>query len=47
MGTIARSAATEIEAPIEGVFAAAADGEGTTRWQPEIRRPGFVEDTAT
>jgi uncharacterized protein YndB with AHSA1/START domain len=36
MGTIAGSSATEIGAPIEAVFAAAADGEGTTRWQPEI-----------
>lgn len=36
MGTIKGSAVTEIEAPIEAVYAAAADGEGTPRWQSAI-----------
>jgi uncharacterized membrane protein len=36
MGTIGGSASTEIEAPIDAVYAAAADGEGATRWQREI-----------
>ena len=31
------SASTEIEAPIEEVYAAAADVEGSPRWQPEIK----------
>ena len=31
------SADTEIEAPIEEVFAVAADVEGSPRWQPEIK----------
>lgn len=33
MGKITGSASTEIEAPIETVFAAAADIEGSTAWQ--------------
>jgi uncharacterized protein YndB with AHSA1/START domain len=37
MGTIGGSAVTEIEAPIDVVYAAAADGEGTTGWQAEIQ----------
>jgi uncharacterized membrane protein len=37
MGTIRGSAATEIEAPIEVVYAIAADVEGSPRWQPEIK----------
>lgn len=37
MGTIRGSASTEIEAPIEAVFAIAADVEGSPRWQPEIK----------
>ncbi len=36
MGTIRGSATTEIEAPIEAVYAVAADAEGAPRWQPEI-----------
>jgi uncharacterized protein YndB with AHSA1/START domain len=36
MGTISGTAATDIEAPIEAVYAVAADGEGSTRWQSEI-----------
>ncbi len=31
------SATTEIDAPIEEVFAVAADVEGSPRWQPEIK----------
>ena len=31
------SASVEIEAPIEEVFAVAADVEGSPRWQPEIK----------
>jgi uncharacterized membrane protein len=37
MGTIDGSASTEIEAPIEEVYAIAADVEGSPRWQPEIK----------
>lgn len=37
MGTIDGSASTEIEAPIDEVFAIAADVEGSPRWQPEIK----------
>lgn len=37
MGTIVGSASTEIEAPIDEVFAIAADVEGSPRWQPEIK----------
>jgi ribosome-associated toxin RatA of RatAB toxin-antitoxin module len=37
MGTIDGSARTEIEAPIDAVFAIAADVEGSPRWQPEIK----------
>jgi ribosome-associated toxin RatA of RatAB toxin-antitoxin module len=43
MGTIAGSASTEIEAPIEAVFAVAADVEGSPRWQPEIKVAECVE----
>jgi len=37
MGKITGSASAEIEAPIETVFAVAADVEGSPRWQPEIK----------
>jgi ribosome-associated toxin RatA of RatAB toxin-antitoxin module len=37
MGSISGSATTEVEAPIEAVYAIAADGEGSTRWQQEIQ----------
>jgi ribosome-associated toxin RatA of RatAB toxin-antitoxin module len=37
MGTVEGSASAEIEAPIERVFAIAADVEGSPRWQPEIK----------
>lgn len=37
MGKISGTAAIEIEAPIEAVYAVAADGEGATRWQSEIQ----------
>ena len=40
------SASTEIEAPIEEVFAVAADVEGSTRWQPEIKRAECLERDA-
>jgi ribosome-associated toxin RatA of RatAB toxin-antitoxin module len=43
MGTIDGSASTEIEAPVEQVFAVAADVEGSTRWQPEIKVAECVE----
>jgi uncharacterized membrane protein len=37
MGTIDGSASIEIEAPIDAVYAIAADVEGSPRWQPEIK----------
>jgi ribosome-associated toxin RatA of RatAB toxin-antitoxin module len=37
MGTIDGSASAEVEAPIEAVYAIAADVEGSPRWQPEIK----------
>ena len=37
MGTIHGSAGAEIEAPIDAVYAIAADVEGSPRWQPEIK----------
>jgi hypothetical protein len=37
MGTIDGSASIEIEAPIDVVYAVAADVEGSPRWQPEIK----------
>jgi uncharacterized membrane protein len=43
MGTIDGSASIEIEAPIEAVFAAAADVEGSPQWQPEIKVAECVE----
>src|SRR6478672_5981543 len=43
MGTIDGSASTEIEAPIDAVYAVAADVEGSTRWQPEIKVAECVE----
>jgi ribosome-associated toxin RatA of RatAB toxin-antitoxin module len=43
MGTIAGSASTEIEAPIDEVYAIAADVEGSPRWQPEIKLAECVE----
>ena len=43
MGTIDGSASTEIEAPIERVYEAAADVEGSPRWQPEIKAAECVE----
>lgn len=36
MGTIVGSVSTEVEAPMEAVYVAAADGEGAPRPQPEI-----------
>jgi len=43
MGKIDGSASVEIEAPIEAVFAAAADVEGSPRWQPEIKVAECIE----
>lgn len=43
MGKIGGSASTEIEAPIEAVFAAAADVEASPRWQTEIKVAECVE----
>ena len=36
-------ASVEIDAPIEEVFAVAADVEGSPRWQPEIKRAEVLE----
>jgi len=43
MGTIDGSASIEIGAPIDTVYAVAADVEGSTRWQPEIKVAECVE----
>jgi uncharacterized membrane protein len=43
MGTIDGSANTEIEAPIDAVYAVAADVEGSPRWQPEIKVAECIE----
>jgi ribosome-associated toxin RatA of RatAB toxin-antitoxin module len=43
MGTVKGSASAEIEAPIERVYAIAADVEGSPRWQPEIKLAECVE----
>ncbi len=43
MGTIDGSASAEIAAPIEQVFAVAADVEGSPRWQPEIKVAECIE----
>ncbi|HEX3609345.1 MAG TPA: SRPBCC family protein [Solirubrobacterales bacterium] len=43
MGTIDGSASIEIEAPIDEVYAVAADVEGSPRWQPEIKVAECVE----
>jgi ribosome-associated toxin RatA of RatAB toxin-antitoxin module len=43
MGTIDGSASIEIEAPVEQVFAAAADVEASPRWQPEIKVAECIE----
>ncbi len=46
MGTVNGSAEIEIEAPIEKVYAAAADVEASPRWQPEIKVAECVERDA-
>src|SRR5262245_46644606 len=46
MGKIGGSASIEIEAPIEAVYAGAADGEGATRWQSEIEVAECLERDA-
>jgi uncharacterized protein YndB with AHSA1/START domain len=43
MGTIDGSASADIDAPIERVFEVAADVEGSTRWQPEIKLAECLE----
>ncbi len=43
MGTIHGSAGIEIEAPIDAVYAVAADVEGSPLWQPEIKVAECVE----
>jgi uncharacterized membrane protein len=43
MGTIDGSASIEVEAPIEAVYAVAADVEGSPRWQPEIKVAECIE----
>jgi uncharacterized membrane protein len=43
MGTIHGSASIEIEAPIDAVYAVAADVEGSPQWQPEIKVAECVE----
>jgi uncharacterized membrane protein len=40
------SATAEIDAPIDEVFAVAADVEGSPRWQPEIKRAEVLERDA-
>lgn len=40
------SASAEIDAPIEEVFAVAADVEGSPRWQPEIKSAECLERNA-
>ncbi|HEX8121637.1 MAG TPA: SRPBCC family protein [Solirubrobacteraceae bacterium] len=40
---ISGSASTEIEAPIDEVYAVAADIEGSPKWQPEIKSARAVE----
>ena len=41
------SASAEIEAPIDEVYAVAADVEGSPRWQPEIKDVEVVERDGT
>lgn len=43
MGKISGRASIEVEAPIEVVYAVAADVEGSPRWQPEIKVAECVE----
>jgi ribosome-associated toxin RatA of RatAB toxin-antitoxin module len=43
MGTIDGEASSEIDAPIDEVYAVAADVEGSPRWQPEIKLAECVE----
>jgi uncharacterized membrane protein len=43
MGTVDGSASTEIEAPIDAVYAVAADVEGSPRWQSEIKVAECIE----
>lgn len=43
MGKITGSSSTEIEAPIEAAYEAAADVEASPRWQPEIKVAECIE----
>ncbi|HEV7400187.1 MAG TPA: SRPBCC family protein [Solirubrobacterales bacterium] len=43
MSIVSGSASTEVEAPLDAVYAAAADVEGSPRWQPEIKVAECVE----
>ncbi len=43
MGTVEGSASIEIEAPIDEVFAVAADVEASQHWQPEIKVAECIE----
>jgi uncharacterized membrane protein len=43
MGTVGGSANIEIEAPIDAVYAAAADVEASPRWQAEIKVAECIE----
>jgi ribosome-associated toxin RatA of RatAB toxin-antitoxin module len=43
MSIVEGSASIEIEAPIDAVFAAAADVEASPRWQPEIKVAECIE----
>jgi ribosome-associated toxin RatA of RatAB toxin-antitoxin module len=46
MGTVGGTASIEIEAPLDAVYAAAADVEASPRWQPEIRVADCIERDA-
>ena len=43
MSVVSGSASIEIEAPRDAVYAAAADVEGSPRWQPEIKVAECIE----
>ena len=43
MGKFGGTASTEIEAPIDAVYAVASDVEGSRRWQPEIEVVECIE----
>lgn len=43
MSTVSGSAEIEIDAPIDAIYAIAADVEGSPRWQPEIKVAECIE----